>query len=97
MRGIIDYRPERQQYVFYLGGNGAYLHREVGDTTIQTPKAGEDILPYIKMSAEDYAALRDAILERESPRLAEAALLKEMLEDARDVRDRLLTLVERDS
>jgi len=91
MRTVIDYRPERDVYNFYLS---AGKHALDSDGSWVKLEQGDEIPVFMTLSLEQYSAIRNAILERESPRLAESALLKEMLEDTRTVRDRMISLVE---
>jgi hypothetical protein len=93
MRAVIDYRPDRAMLDIYMGSESFALTYGGGSFKVEQ---NEERPTFLSLNMEEYAAIRDAILERESPRLAEASLLKEMLLDTREVRDRLLTLVEED-
>jgi hypothetical protein len=95
MEGRIGYDPARKQYTFYVGGGGAALYREVGETRIvNVERPGDEWPPFLKMSEEEYRALRDAIVAYEHPQIADRALLREAWDDARETRDRLLTMLE---
>lgn len=94
MRLIIDYRAELDRYNLFLSESDvAFVYSDEGIQAIKVDAGGE--MPvFMSLHHEFYHALVDGILKAESPRLAEAALLNEMLGDARTVRDRLLAIVE---
>lgn len=95
MKAIIDYRADRDDYAIYMGGVDASIYlRADGTRHIEPHTVGHERPIFVRLASEEYYALRDAILERESPRLAEASLLTDVVKDTREVRDRLLTMLE---
>jgi hypothetical protein len=97
MRAEIDYDMSRQRYLVYIGDPNVALWRDDdGKLLVRPMKPGDERPVFLQMEPEVYEAIADAILLRESPRNADPALLREMLDDAREVRDRILVMLERE-
>lgn len=98
MRAEIDYQPEADRYVFYLGTKDVAIYVEPGDPARtrlhQHLDAGQLRKPFLALTQEEYIAIRDAIIERESHHIGQNDLLRERLARADDLGDRLLALVE---
>lgn len=96
MNAIIAYRPERMAYDIFLEGGGLSFFRSgEGELMVQVFKRGEEMLPFLTLSEEEYRAISQAVVEHERPQLADHRLLSDVLEHERERSDRLLTLVER--
>lgn len=101
MQAFIDYKPDRDMYYIYMGTTDVALylgdrqgHKAPHEVLMQAATIGEDRIPWVVIPHESYYALRDAILLRETPHLADKNLLQDMLNDTREVRDRILTMLE---
>jgi hypothetical protein len=96
MRAEIDYDAALQRISIYMGGDGYGVYRdEEGIQRIQMLRLGDERRPFLTLQREEYDSIADAILVRESPRHADPALLREMLDDTRETRDRVRTMLER--
>jgi hypothetical protein len=96
VRAEIDYNAATQRVTIYLGGTDvAFFRDENGVMNLMTLKPGDERPAFVRWEREVYEAIADAILLRESPRHADPALLREMLDDTRETRDRVLTMLER--
>jgi hypothetical protein len=95
VRAQVVYRPELDAYDVYLGGGGVNIHfDDEGKRVVQRIRPNDERLPFLRITAEEYSAIKEAVLHKEAPHLAERELLVDAAEDAREVRDRLLVLVE---
>lgn len=96
MRAVIDYDAARDRYIFYVGGDSyAIRYRPQDDITQVSLTSGDERPPFIELSREEYEVISEEILLRETPRYADPALLREMLDDTRTLRDRVLAMLER--
>lgn len=94
MRATIGYDFTRLMYFFYLGTNDTCVYREDGELKLQRLKPGDEMIPFMQLTAEEYMAIKDAIITRESPQIADRNFLVAALDRERETSDRLLTLVE---
>jgi len=97
MNAAIDYRPELDRYNIYLGTNDAALYidnAQPHERLIKNIKPGDERPVFLSLHSEEYTAIRDAILLEESGRLADAGLLRDRLDRADELTDRLLTMLE---
>lgn len=97
MRVHIDIAPNGSDRVdiYVQSRDIAWEYLPGGQRNVITRKHfNDDIKPFLTLKMEEYEAIADAILKTSQPVLAEQATLAADVEDARSVRDRLLTLVE---
>jgi hypothetical protein len=95
MRAEIDYDPATQRVTIFIGTeNMALFRNEDGQISWIEMRPGDERPAFVRWEREVYETIADAILLKESPRHADPALLREMLDDTRGIRDRILAMLE---
>lgn len=98
MNFVIADDPARDEVILYLRGDGYVVTMKdplAPSRDVHTLQGGDEAQAFLRLNVREYAALERAVLERAAPFLAERNLLMDSLTDARTLRDRLLTMLER--